>query len=165
MKRKKIKHEKKRANKWERRRAKRAAVSPEKQRANEELLKAVRAAKPEAVKQALEKGADPGCRDSNQRTPIFRTSNVEILRILVAAGADINAKDRNGNVALFGKLHPWYDDTEGAEFLMLAGADVNVRNKNGESIADLIRRPVASALENNIANSYIELAKRFGFKE
>ncbi|HEY2362230.1 MAG TPA: ankyrin repeat domain-containing protein [Candidatus Angelobacter sp.] len=54
---------------------------------------------------------------------------LEVVRLLLAAGAEVNARDKQGNTAL---MH-CRDDVEQVELLLKAGADPNVRNLEGET--------------------------------
>lgn len=53
----------------------------------------------------------------------------ETVKVLLDAGADINARDRSGNTALMGATFKGYERTAG--LLISNGADVNARNYNG----------------------------------
>jgi hypothetical protein len=54
---------------------------------------------------------------------------VEVVRLLIAAGADVNARDKAGNTALI----LGSDNREQVRLLIEAGADVNARNLEGET--------------------------------
>tara|TARA_B100000900_G_C20474912_1_gene672971 strand:- start:205 stop:1074 length:870 start_codon:yes stop_codon:yes gene_type:complete len=57
--------------------------------------------------------------------------HTEIAQALVAAGADVNARDKNGDTALL--LASMNGHTETAQALVAAGADKNARNKHGDT--------------------------------
>ena len=66
-------------------------------------------------------------RDGN--LPAEGVDRAEVVRLLLAAGADLNARDKQGNTALM----LCRDDVEQVELLLKAGADPNVRNLEGET--------------------------------
>ncbi len=68
----------------------------------------------------------------------------ECVRLLVNAGADVNAKDEDGNTALH---HTFLKAVE--EELLKLGADVNARNKNGET-------PIFTAVSEDAISLYIQ---------
>ncbi|MDP7277645.1 MAG: ankyrin repeat domain-containing protein [Planctomycetaceae bacterium] len=104
------------------------------------LLAAVRSQDTEAVKLALSKDADLKARDPQLGiTPLNWASllgNVEIVRILVKKGADINGPNRDGNRPLH--TASYLGRTSVVEFLLSKGADANAKNTKGET-------PLASA--------------------
>ena len=64
--------------------------------------------------------------------------SAEILRLLVASGADVNAADANEMTPLMIYAAQTYN-TGAMDYLIAAGADVNRRNAAGKSAADLAR--------------------------
>lgn len=60
-------------------------------------------------------------------TPLFAARSMQVVDLLIKAGADVNARDREGNTPLFRfRLHGEMGDA-----LIAAGADINIRNKQG----------------------------------
>jgi len=92
-------------------------------------------------------------RDPTDATAIFAIGDsqgdreddrLECLRLLTAAGANVNARDNDGNTP----LHKTYL-TVVAKELLKDGADVNARNNNGEppsSLPSAIRSPSYSSI-------------------
>jgi ankyrin repeat protein len=102
------------------------------------LIQAASSGNPEVVKEILRYHPDLEARGFRQETAIFfvgesRSSDksgdrVECLRQLAASGANVNARDYDGNTP----LHRIYlMDVE--EELLKLGADVNARNNDGET--------------------------------
>ncbi|KPK43477.1 MAG: hypothetical protein AMJ65_05645 [Phycisphaerae bacterium SG8_4] len=77
-----------------------------------------------------------------------RTGDIEGLRALVAAGADINERDEWGNPALH--ILAERDDPNAAKALIAAGADIEARNSEGDTplikAAMRFREQMAAAL-------------------
>ena len=67
-------------------------------------------------------------------TPLFFQS-VEISELLVAAGADVNARCDKGNTPLMWYAYSGYE--EGMCFLIDRGADINARNVDGQTALDI----------------------------
>lgn len=84
-----------------------------------------------AVRAQLKAGANPNG-TSDGRTALVNAAMggfVEIVGMLIAAGARLDAEDRNGNTALI-----WAADRGHAEVarrLLAAGADTNLQNRQG----------------------------------
>lgn len=93
------------------------------------------------VEALLERGADPNLRNHEGLTPlrsIHYEDDFKKVRVLVAAGADINARDKSGAPLLFKPAHSIrsrsqedaYDDTK---TLVKHGADVLARDFDGRT--------------------------------
>jgi ankyrin repeat protein len=104
----------------------------------------------EAVKQHLAAGTDVDTRDDvNGWAPLHWAAlenNKEIAELLIAEGADVNAKGEDGFTPLH--LFATWGHKEIIELLIAAGADVNAKDKDGRTpldmtfgkTADLIRK-------------------------
>lgn len=120
----------------------------------------------EIAKKYLEQGANPNGSNQYDLTPLMITAlngNLEMAKLLISKGADVNVKDKNGNTALaycsnYGyiivaknadvNVKDKYGYIKIAKFLVENGADINHRNKDG-----------ITALEQATKNSNFELAK------
>ena len=92
----------------------------------------------EIVKLLIANGADTNAKANNDWTPLFRVTNRKMASLLVAAGANVNAKSRSGDTPLHSAAR---GAKEVVEFLIAKGADVNAKNKDGEI-------PLYSAIDN-----------------
>lgn len=93
----------------------------------------------------LEAGAEVDARNAySQETALIRAAaggtaliraatggTAEVVRLLLQAGADVGARDRDAMTALH-RAAAW-DDLETVELLLKAGADVNARASNGST--------------------------------
>jgi len=101
----------------------------------------------EKVKKIIAAGADVNAMGKYKQTPLCMVSwkaNTELVKILLAHGADPNIKCANGDTALFGVQTP-----EIARLLIKAGADVNVKTIHGET-------PIAWASTKEIADILLQ---------
>ena len=81
------------------------------------------------VQLLLENGADTECICENNQTVFFKTIfNDKLREILLEHGADVNAKNDDGNTPLL-----FADQLEIVKILIEHGADVNVKNNNGDT--------------------------------
>ena len=60
-----------------------------------------------------------------------RNDNPTRMRLLLALGADVNARDRGESTPLMGAA--WRDQTEAVKILLANGAALNARNRNNET--------------------------------
>ncbi len=85
-----------------------------------------------AVKDLLNRGADPNTRGSSRRTALqyaAETNRIEVARLLLDAGADVDGYDRARLTPLIMTANRGY--TEFAKLLLEAGADANIAHVKG----------------------------------
>lgn len=96
----------------------------------------------EAVKSAIEAGADVNWTDGYGYTGLMVAKTPEILDLLISLGADVNLTDRSGHTAL---MDP--DNLiEKIKLLIDAGADVNAACKVGKTALMFTKTPAAVEL-------------------
>lgn len=116
------------------------------------LLRAAKAADVQAVKLLLAAGANPELPNVNGITPVMAAAGnaqskidtrgryksehdiVETIGLLVAAGADINGRDAQGQTALFGAATWGWNDVVRA--LAARGARLDIKDARGRDAAD-----------------------------
>ena len=81
----------------------------------------------EAIKQHIAAGTDVNSND--EWTPLHAAANKETAELLIAKGADINAKDDTGGTPLFWAALEGNEEV--AELLIKQGADVNAEGPKG----------------------------------
>jgi ankyrin repeat protein len=118
------------------------------------LTLAARGKKRETVKLLLDRGADASVRLPTRASTALHQAvaagDVEIVKLLVNAGAEIDALNSNGETPLNYAAHHGAKDV--VEFLASRGADLNSRSRTGltplleaegggyKEAADLLRR-------------------------
>jgi uncharacterized protein len=116
------------------------------------MIRAAKAADIPVVKFLLDKGADPKLATRNGVNALMAAAGVgtreedntgrkktepetiDTIKMLLAAGVDINAQDSRGQTALFGAAL-WGKD-QVVEFLVKSGADTNLGDKKGKTVLD-----------------------------
>jgi ankyrin repeat protein len=100
--------------------------------ANRSLFQAINAGNVDAMRAALDAGADPNAEDGLGETRLMvaaRHRDAEMVRLLLDRGADVNARNIGGSTALtYAAGGP---DAEMVRLLLDAGADVNARGCEG----------------------------------
>jgi len=102
----------------------------------------------EEFKKLVNAGFDVNTKDSLGETALHLAvehGNLEIVRLLLERGADVNAKNKNGLTPIWGIND---DDTTAMEIFRLlirSGADVNVSNEDGETL--LMQASAADSVE------------------
>lgn len=141
------------------------------------LIYAAESGNPEMVREILRYHPDLGARDHKRRTAMFAaaeyrhevedSARAECVRLLAKAGADVNARDDEGNTP----LHETFLSEVEKELLKL-GADVNARNNDGETpifttvddsaISLFLEHGADLSIRNNKGETVIEAAKDKG---
>jgi ankyrin repeat protein len=90
------------------------------------------------VKFLIKHGANVNLPDKQAgMTPLF-FQDVPAARLIIAAGADVNARSHDGNTPLHWFAYSNY--LEGVQYLVSAGADIHAVNKDGKTALDVARR-------------------------
>jgi ankyrin repeat protein len=141
------------------------------------LIYAAQSGNPDMVREILSYHPDLEARDREGKTAIFaagdagyrdvEAARVECVRLLAQAGANVNARDNNGNTP----LHEIFLTGVEEELLKL-GADVNARNHDGEtpiftnvnndSILLFLEHGADLTIRNNKGQTVTEVAKEKG---
>ena len=112
---------------------------------------------PEAMIAALQNGADPNC-SHYSHPPIFSAvlfGKLEIIKALIAYGADVNYTLKNGATPLHAASY--LKTTDCAHILLDAGADPAVRNRSGDTPLDIL---IAQTLHRRPEQESIALIER-----
>ena len=119
------------------------------------------------VKLLIDRGANVKAIDDTHHTPLHLASNKETARLLIVAGADVNARTkRAGETLLFSAAHgaaqgasESYEMYSGLIKLLLSkGADVNVKLKSGSMLKDNkpYREKIGETVLHQVVRSYSE---------
>lgn len=82
----------------------------------------------EVVRQLVAAGADPNARDKEGNVPLHEVRDEDVVRALVRAGADPNARNERGQTPLF---NTFFSEVKSA--LVEAGADITARDLRGRT--------------------------------
>jgi ankyrin repeat protein len=104
--------------------------------------------KPECVKALLDAGADIHATRPNGTNAVWAACwDPDTLRLVIAAGGDVNAKDRKGNTSLM--IAAGMNAADCVRQLIAARADVNAKALNGDTALSMARDkpPIAAMLK------------------
>ena len=125
--------------------------------------------KTESIRALIEKGATPDIANNDGITPLMSASqhnDEDIVRLLIPATTDINAKDKNGNTAL-----TYVYNAESAKLLINAGANVNIANNEGntalneaayEDKEEVVNVLIAAGASKEVKNQALRTASKKG---
>jgi ankyrin repeat protein len=85
----------------------------------------------DAVKNAVNNGADVNAKDEEGVTPLMQAKSAEIAQLLISNGANVNAKDNDGWTPLHWTCHKGYSEI--AQLLINNGADINAKDNDGHT--------------------------------
>ena len=112
---------------------------------------------PPIVAALLAAGAEVGVSAPSGATPLHEAASVEGLetvRMLIEAGADIHARDSDGDTPLLAAAFGGLRDRAVLEILVEAGADVNDRNERGETV---LERTLRSPALNDVVRRLLDV--------
>ena len=90
----------------------------------------------EIIRLLIDKGADVNVKDDNENTPLHLSTNRKISELLIGQGADVNAKDYSGGTPLHSII--FNEDKDLVALLITNGADLNSMNEDGQTPLDYL---------------------------
>jgi ankyrin repeat protein len=99
-------------------------------------------ARAECVRLLVEAGANVNARDSEANTPLHETFLTPVEEELLKLGADVNARNNDGETPIF----TTYDD-DAIPLYLKHGADLTIRNSKGETVLEAAKNKGPQRLE------------------
>ena len=100
---------------------------------NEQLPQAVGAASPSLTARLLDAGADPNLHDANGKTALHYANDPEVIKLLLAHHAQVNALDNDGRSPLFEMAH-LDKPLPCVQALLDGGARVDIAGSDGSTL-------------------------------
>jgi ankyrin repeat protein len=88
-------------------------------------------ARVECVRLLAQAGADVNARDNDGNTPLHETFLTDVEEELLKLGADVNARNNDGETPIFTTV-----DDDAIPLFIKYGADLTIRNKKGETVIE-----------------------------
>jgi ankyrin repeat protein len=85
----------------------------------------------ECVRLLAKAGADVNARDNDGNTPLHGIYLTDVEEELLKLGADVNARNNEGETPLFTNV-----DNDSISLFIAHGADLNIRNNEGETVIE-----------------------------
>lgn len=85
----------------------------------------------ECARLLIEAGADVNARDIKGNTPLHETFLADVEKELLKLGADVNARKRDGETPIFTTV-----DDDAIPLFIDHGADLTIRNNNGQTVME-----------------------------
>jgi ankyrin repeat protein len=111
-------------------------------------------ARVECIRLLAGAGANVNARDDEGNTPLHETFLTDVEEELLKLGADVNARNDEGETPIFTTV-----DNEAIPLFISHGADLTIRNKKGETVLDAAKQKGPMRIEA-LRKALEELAKR-----
>jgi uncharacterized protein len=93
----------------------------------------------QGVRDLIAKGVNVNATDFRGTTPLINARNLEMVRVLLDAGADVNMSTTFTPLMAAINSVPFVGDKEIVSYLLNAGADINATNIYGENVMNIIK--------------------------